>query len=183
MKPVLMIHEVKETLFDLPLEDYILTFDDALYSQYYYWPNIKNINTDKYFFVSSNIYCKEGQQNLDFPTCEQAHAKARTGNFEDYMTIEQLKELALDPSVTIGGHGHDHIDLSEIHGLQKKIDVIISDTESMMYWFKLNLGYYPHAFCFPYNNDVDKVYTSILKKRGFTELFGGGRNNPVTLRR
>ena len=34
MKPVLMLHEFKEEFLDLPLENYILTFDDGLYTQY-----------------------------------------------------------------------------------------------------------------------------------------------------
>lgn len=183
MKPVLMIHEVDEKLFDFPLEDYTLTFDDGLYSQYYYWPQIKNINTEKYFFISSNIYCRDQKQSLDFPECQIAHKKARQGNFEDYMTVEQLKELNEDPQVTIGGHGHEHIDLSAITGLSNKIDVIIKDTDAMIAWFVATLGFYPHAFCFPYNNNVDAVYTALLKKKGFTEFFGGERNNPGTLAR
>ena len=69
MKPVLMIHEITEKLFDLNLEDYTLTFDDGLYSQYYHYDKFKSINTDKIFFISSNILC-EGIQSTEFPAVD-----------------------------------------------------------------------------------------------------------------
>ena len=37
MKPILMIHEFKEDFLNLNLEDYILTFDDGLYTQYLFF--------------------------------------------------------------------------------------------------------------------------------------------------
>jgi peptidoglycan/xylan/chitin deacetylase (PgdA/CDA1 family) len=175
MKPVLMIHEVGEALFDLPLEDYILTFDDGLYSQYHYWPKIKQLNTTKYFFISSDIYCRTQAQSLDFPTCVEAHVKARQGNYEDYMTVDQILELGQDPQVIIGGHGHKHVDLSKVNGLQNRINIIVEDTDQMIYWFQKNLKFFPYSFCFPYNNNADQVYTAVLKQRGFTDFFGQDR--------
>ena len=41
MKPVLMIHEFKKEFLDLPLKDYILTFDDGLYTVYKFFNKIK----------------------------------------------------------------------------------------------------------------------------------------------
>ena len=53
MKPVLMIHEVDESIFNKPLEDFVLTFDDGLYSQYKFIEAIDAIDTDKIFFIST----------------------------------------------------------------------------------------------------------------------------------
>ena len=80
MKPILMIHEFKEEFFDLPLEEYILTFDDGLYTQYVFLEELKNIKTKKYFFISSDIVCPENiEQNDEYITCNEAHKKAFNG--------------------------------------------------------------------------------------------------------
>jgi hypothetical protein len=180
MKPVLMIHEMSESILALPLKNYVLTFDDALYSQYYYWPQLRDIPTQKYFFVSSDILCLNGVQNQEFPSCTAAHAKAATGNYEDYMTLSQLKELAQDPRVTIGGHGHVHKDLRKTQGLQNRITFMLEDTERMLNWFDTNLQFRPTAFCYPYNNDVDQLYTAVLQRAGFKQFFGRERT-PVEM--
>ena len=169
-----MIHAVNEALLGLSLEDFILTFDDGLFSQFYYWPEIQKLNTEKYFFISSGII-SSGQQNLNFPSSSEAHEKARQGNFEDFMTVEQIKTLMSDPQVTIGGHGHAHINLSNVLSLKEKIDIIKDDTEKMFAWFENNLNFKPTTFCFPYNNSERDVYTAILKSYGVTNFFGQER--------
>ena len=58
-KPVLMIHEFSEFMLSLPLEDYILTFDDGLYTQYIHFDKIRELNTDKIFFISTGIVAHE----------------------------------------------------------------------------------------------------------------------------
>ena len=180
MKPVLMIHEVEEWLFELPLEDYILTFDDGLYSQYYYYNKLQHINTEKIFFISSNIICN-GTQSLDFPVCAEAHKKAFAGNTEDYMTIEQIKELMQDPVVSIGGHSHAHTRLGNYTKLIEKMQQLKDDTELMMEWFTTNLGVSPIKFCFPYNDDYQGMYTAVLTRYGFTDFYGRERISAETL--
>jgi hypothetical protein len=174
MKPVLMIHEVNASMFSLPLENYVLTFDDGLYSQFYYFDRFKSIPTRKIFFISSNIIC-DGVQSLDFPTCAKAHQKAFAGNKEDYMTVPQIQELMSDPLVSIGGHGHSHTRLSYYSKLTEKIAYIKKDTEEMLSWFKKTLGCKPIDFCFPYNDDFDGVYGGILKHYGFVNFYGRER--------
>jgi hypothetical protein len=174
MKPVLMIHEVNDNIFKLPLENYILTFDDGLYSQYYHFDKIKNINTEKIFFISSETIC-HGQQSKQFPSCEIAHKKAFDGNYEDYMSIQQIKELMKDPQVTIGGHSHSHTNLNSIYDLINKIEYIKEDTKLMIEWFKNHLQFTPTIFCYPYNNDLNQIYKGILKTLGFTKFYGNER--------
>ena len=179
-KKVLMIHEVTEKLFNLPLENYILTFDDGLYSQYYHFKHFESIDTEKIFFVSSNIIC-DGNQSNNFLTCSESHKKAFLGNKEDYMTLEQVKELMSKPNVSIGGHSHDHKNLTNFVSLYEKITYIENDTKSMIEWFKINLNLKPTKFCFPYNNDYNGLYKSLLKKYGFTDFYGSERTPIETL--
>jgi hypothetical protein len=179
-KPVLMIHEVRETMFSLPLDQYILTFDDGLYSQYYYFDKFKSIPTEKIYFISSNIICT-GTQSMEFPMCQEAHKKAFAGNTEDYMTLDQIKELMQDPFVSIGGHSHSHKRLDNYSKIVERIQHIKSDTEAMIEWFEENLGFIPKQFCYPYNNDCQGVYSGILKHYGFTDLYGRERIPVETL--
>ena len=174
MKPVLMIHEFKEEFLDLPLENYILTFDDGLFSQYYYYQKFKDIPTQKIFFISSGIICS-GSQNMGFPPCHVAHEKAFSGNFEDYMTLEQIKELMKDPLVTIGAHSHAHKNLNDFGKVTHRAMHVIEDTKTMMIWFKENLNFKPTAFCYPYNNDNNGLYDPVLRSVGFTDFYGKER--------
>jgi len=174
MKPVLMIHEFKEKFLKLPLENYVLTFDDGLYSQYYYYPQFKDIPTEKIFFISSGIICN-GHQSIEFPTCERAHEKAFSDNKEDYMTLEQIKELMKDPFVTIGAHGHSHKNLEDFGKVTHRAMHVIDDTKLMIQWFKENLNFVPTVFCFPHNNDIDGMYQPVLRAAGFTDFYGKER--------
>jgi hypothetical protein len=174
MKPVLMIHEIKEFFFDLPLENYILTFDDGLFSQYHYYPRFKEIPTEKIYFISSGIIC-DCAQSYEFPACHVAHEKAFAGNKEDYMTLEQIKELMKDPLVTIGAHSHSHKCLKDFNKVTHRAMYMIDDTKTMMNWFKENLKFKPTKFCFPYNDDVNELYMPILRMAGITDFYGKER--------
>jgi len=52
---VLMIHDLKKEYFDLPLENYRLTFDDGLYSQYYYYPLLRGHSETLTFFITTSL--------------------------------------------------------------------------------------------------------------------------------
>ena len=173
-KPVLMIHEIEEKMFSLPLENYILTFDDGLYSQYYYWPQFQKINTEKIYFISSGCIAN-GEQSTNFISCKSAHQKAFAGNFEDYMSITQIKELANDPLVTIGCHGHSHFNLSEMPRLIDKINYLHKDSKKMIEWFEINFEKIPKIFCYPHNDDLKGIYRAMLSQLGFTTFYGKER--------
>jgi hypothetical protein len=173
-KPVLMIHEITDSLFERNLEDYVLTFDDGLYSHFYHFDKFADVNTEKIYFISSSIVCNT-TQSTEFPTSITAHEKAFTGNYEDFMTVEQIKYLAKQPNVTIGGHGHSHKDLNLFDKITDRIKFVMEDTRSMMAWFSFHMGSRPTAFCFPYNNDMDGLYKGILTTYGFTEFYGKER--------
>lgn len=182
MNTALMIHECRPEFLKLPLEQYLLTFDDGLYSQFVFYQEIRHLNTPKIFFISSGIVC-DGPQSLEFPTCRVAHEKAFAGNKEDYMTLEQIRILAEDPLVTIGAHSHSHTRLSNFSTLAEKARYIKDDTEQMLSWFEKNLGLQPTSFCFPYNENLDGLYTGLLKKYGFKTFYGNERIPIETLLR
>jgi peptidoglycan/xylan/chitin deacetylase (PgdA/CDA1 family) len=175
-KPILMIHEVFDEIFNLDLEKYILTFDDALYSQFYYYPQISKIKTKKIFFVSTNIISNV-KQSKNFLSCVESHKKAFNGNKEDYMNIDQIKFLMYENDVEIGAHSHNHKTLSQFKTLNEKVEHIKKDTELMINWFDQNLNYVPKKFCFPYNDDLNGFYKLLLKKYGFQDFYGKERLN------
>lgn len=173
-KPTLAIHEINENILKLTLDQYILTFDDGLYSQYYYFSHFQKIPTEKVYFISSGIVCNI-LQSSGFPKCSVAHKKAFSGNMEDYMTIDQIKTLMEDPLVTIGGHSHSHTRLNKFPRLVDKIHHIKEDTEKMLEWFHKHLNLRPTSFCFPYNEDLNGMYPALLKQYGFTDFYGRER--------
>ena len=173
-KPALSIHEIDKSVFELPLHKYTLTFDDGLYSQYYYFSNFQKIPTEKVYFISSGIIATTTQSSR-FPKCDVAHRKAFSGNTEDYMTVEQIKMLMKDPLVTIGGHSHSHTRLDNFSRLVDKIYHIKKDTEIMLEWFDKHLNFLPTSFCFPYNEDLNGMYGALLKQYGFTNFYGRER--------
>lgn len=173
-KPILMIHDMREEFFNLPLSDYILTFDDGLFSQWFYLDQLNDIDTDKYFFISTK-FISSGKQSLEFPCSVTAHQKARSGNCEDFMTVEQIRQIHHTRRCYIGGHGHTHVRLRELPRLTDKIKCIAEDTKQMLSVFDSLIGIRPTTFCFPYNDDIDGMYPAIVRKFGISTFFGRER--------
>ena len=172
MKPILMIHEFKEDFLNLNLEDYILTFDDGLYTQYLFLEDILKIKTEKYFFISSGIVCEEDKkQDNTFITCYNAHKKAFKNNFTNYMKWSQINEINQTENCFIGCHSHFH--MRKTAGC---VECIILDNHNMIKEFNKNLKNLPDSFCFPYNYETP-LYKEILIKKGFTNFFGKERIN------
>lgn len=167
MKPVLMIHEVTDWMFDLPLDEYTLTFDDGLYTQYKHFDKIKNIDTDKIFFISTGIVATNRTVQSDrFIQCHEAHGKLfENGDLSHYMNWSQIQEISAEPRCEIGAHSHMHIRHTGLN--------VIHDTRMMMKYFEDN-NLTPISFCFPYN-DENEVYRCLLKQYGFTKFYGQGR--------
>lgn len=165
---------MREEFLTLPLQDYILTFDDGLYSQWCFLDELSAIDTPKYFFISTK-YISGGVQSLNFPCSEHAHEKARCGIYEDFMTVDQIKQVICTPGCEVGGHGHAHIRLRDIPKLTDKMRILMDDTKQMKEEFLSRFGFTPSTFCFPYNDSVDGLYPGILRRMGFTTFFGSER--------
>lgn len=182
MKPVLMIHDATEDMFELPLANYTLTFDDGLFSQWVYLDEFLKIPTDKIFFVSTKFVCT-GSQSTNFPKSSIAHDKAREGVLEDFMTVDQLTHIQSQPMCQIGCHGHAHVHLRSINRMVDRIAAIKHDTERMIETFSSWWNEVPPKFCFPYNENLGGLYTGLLRTYGFTEFYGRERIPIETLLR
>jgi peptidoglycan/xylan/chitin deacetylase (PgdA/CDA1 family) len=157
-KPVLMIHAITNDVLSLPLVDYTLTFDDGTSDHYTYFLEFKKIDTQKIYFIIADRVGTAG-----------------------YLTVDEIKEMMKDPQVTIGAHSFNHTDLESLPKLFDRVFHIQKDTKLMIEWFKTNLDFEPTAFCFPYNNNLKSMYDAIVKKYGFTELYGRERIPVETL--
>lgn len=173
-KKVLMIHEMREWMFNLPLENFELTFDDGLFSQYYYLDRLKQIPTKKTFFISTDIVCPEDETQLaDFPTCVEAHDKYFQNNERrHYMKWSQIKEIYNTENCFIGGHSHFHKRVAS-SPLSILFQHLSSDTELMIKEFSQR-DIKITKFCYPYNQTY-LLYEEILKKNGITDFFGNER--------
>lgn len=182
-KQILMIHEIKEKYFSLYLENYILTFDDALYSVYYYKDIIKNLNTQKIIFIPTGRILKERKEEPKFDDCYKANILWT--NYRDnsnYMTIDEIKDL-LKLGFEIGGHSHFHEkwerDLFKKIGYKSSLILkgqkfINKDTDLMIKWFMDNIGYVPDKYAFPFNEEND-ILINYLENKGFKYFYGKGR--------
>lgn len=163
-KPILMIHQFEEKYLDLPLEDYILTFDDGLYTQYLFLNELIKIDTTKIFNISTRVVC-DSYQSKEFIKASYARKKANNYNYVNYMTWDQIREINKHENCFIGGHGHAHSDIRDIKGFVSLVNFINSDTSTMLSTFKSKLNYRPDIFCFPYNReDYNQFYRRLLEK-------------------
>jgi len=166
-----MIHEITQKVLETNISYFdILTFDDGLYTQYLNYKHFLKFNKPMYFFISTNIICpKDKKQSDEVIYCGDAHKKAFNGNFENYMTWEQIKEIYNTPGCFIGGHTHTHPRI-KVKGLVNQYNICKIEVANMLQTFKEN-NININSFCFPYNEDFI-TYRGLLK--GF-DFFGKER--------
>ena len=161
---VVMIHEITPRVLKVDLSKYdIITFDDGLYTQYLHHKHFAKFNKPMYYFISTNIICPETITQKKSPIyCGEAHEEAFKGNFENYMTWTQIKELS--SLYNIGGHSHNH---PRIQGKSLSIQYAVCNfevTEMLKKFKEHNIKI--DSFCFPYNEDII-FYRSLLKEFKF----------------
>lgn len=173
MKPVLMVHEVDERLFDLPLEQYVLTFDDGLFTQYKFIDQLQEIPTTKIFYITTGTICEHSSyQSQKYITCTDAHNKYfQSGVTEDYMTWKQIRYISSLDGCYIGAHSHNHKNYMHY---ELPISHMIDDVRVMKQTFIDNLGYIPEEFCFPYNY-IPEVYDRYIQLKGFKTTYSINR--------
>ena len=112
----LMIHDIRKEYFDLNLDQYRLTFDDGLFSQYYYYPLYKNHPERLTYFIATSfirpgkardMYAVEYIPNYLKPK-KYMYRTFVEGNFDHFMTIEELQAISSRTNVRIGVHSHFH---------------------------------------------------------------------------
>jgi len=122
----------------------LLTIDDAFLSFYEKaWPILKNEKIPFILFVSTR---EVGKYN--------------------YMTWEQINEIAKEDFVHIGNHSHSHeylIDMSP--------DQIIDDIKKSILILKSKVGYNSNFFSYPFG-EYSLGFKKIIKELGFHYAFG-----------
>jgi peptidoglycan/xylan/chitin deacetylase (PgdA/CDA1 family) len=156
-KPALMIHQIDQHLFQLPLERFLLTFDDGTEDHWHFFSDFLAIATRKIYFITCSWVGRPG-----------------------FVTVDQLRTMMTHPDVEIGAHSFDHADLNN-STLQEKILHLEQDTQRTCDWFQTNLGFQPKTFAYPNNHAQYGVYTKILQQWGFNEFYGNERIDPEWL--
>ncbi len=130
----------------LPDHAVAITIDDAALSVYQEaWPRLKAAGLPVTIFVST--------QPLDL-------------GLPSYMSWDQLREIAADPLVTIGNHGHSHAHMAWL-GAAAQRDEIDKATAR----FQAELGATPEIFAYPYGEASLALRQTVIDA-GFTAALG-----------
>jgi peptidoglycan/xylan/chitin deacetylase (PgdA/CDA1 family) len=120
---LLMLHDLRREHFDLPLERYRLTFDDGLFSHYYYHPLLATHSRPLTFFITT-AFIRQGaarpvfaERYLEAQDAAAYMRRALVGSdFSCFMTVEEVQYLAAQPNVRIGAHSHfNDVILTDVH--------------------------------------------------------------------
>ena len=162
-----------EEMFNLPLEDYILTFDDGLVTPLNFIDKLIALDTPKIFFISTGIVCPEEDQDTSFIRCRDAHEKAFNNDYSNYMTWSQIKMINTFRNFYIGGHSHTHPKLWNIKSIRDRYNTIKSEVSNMKNSFtQHNINTDMYCYCYNYRDDILK---GVLEKEGFVSFFGDER--------
>jgi len=124
----LMIHDIRKEYFDLSLDRYRLTFDDGLFSQYYYFPLLKNQPGKLTYFITTS-FIKPGKTRSMFSGEYISYLKSKKysyrtfieSKFDHFMTLEEVQKLSDQSNVRIGVHSHFHdVILTRTHPRKRK---------------------------------------------------------------
>lgn len=123
-----MIHNIKKEFFNLDLANYQLTFDDGLYSQYYYFSLFEPNHTPRIFFIITGLI-QQGKARKVFDGKYLPHLKSRKymheafveKKFDQFLRLGELEIIADQKDVIIGAHSHFHDIIFTEHPLKKKL--------------------------------------------------------------
>ncbi|MEJ5359878.1 MAG: polysaccharide deacetylase family protein [Desulfobacterales bacterium] len=111
----LVIHDLRPEYFALPLDGWALTFDDGLFSHYYYLPLLQRFPGPLLFFLPTSLI-GEGPARERFDgrflpyrsPAEYARDAFLRGKREAFLTVEEARFLARQEGVRLGAHSHFH---------------------------------------------------------------------------
>ncbi len=111
----LMIHNVRKEFFQLDLAPYRLSFDDGLFSQYYYLPLFERMENPRLYLIATG-FIGQGKRRARFDGRHLPFVKSRRymyraiveKNFDQFMNLDELKAVADGENVVIGVHSHFH---------------------------------------------------------------------------
>ena len=125
---ILTIHDVRKAYFDLELNAYRLTFDDGLFSQFYYFQFFKD-HPEKLTYLITTSLIKPGRVRPVFSgrylpyrkSKKYMYRKVVEGRYDHFMNLAELQTLSSHPNVEIGAHSHFHdVILTRTHPHKRK---------------------------------------------------------------
>lgn len=168
---ILELHEIKKEFLNKNLYDKfdIITFDDGLYSQFYYKDFFISLNKPLIWFISSGII--NDTNTFTFKTCLQAHNDFFVnGDSSAYMSINQIELLSNYGE--IGWHMHFHPCLQKFSNI-RQMQIILDEMKLGLPFIK---KFNCKKFCFPYNYKNNFLLYN-LKKHNFNQFFANERIN------
>jgi hypothetical protein len=109
------MHDIRKEYFDLNLNAYQLSFDDGLFSQFYYFQFFENHPEKLTYFITTSMIrpgaARPGFSGRYLPYLKSKKYMLRTfaeGRFDHFMNIEELQEISRHKNVAIGAHSHFH---------------------------------------------------------------------------
>lgn len=124
----LAIHNIRKEFFDLDLSAYELTFDDGLYSHYYYASLFQKIKSPRTYFITTG-FIRPGKARKVFDGDYLPYVKSKKymyrafieKNPDQFMTLDEVKALAQQEGAIIGAHSHYHDVILTNHPLKKPL--------------------------------------------------------------
>lgn len=137
--PLRIITDALKNGRKLPPRTIAITIDDGYLSIYEQaWPRFKAANIPFTLFIST---ASVNDQN------------------ESSMTWDQIRELASDPLVDIGHHGHTHAHMTGMSTERALADIELADEI-----FRQELGYVPDIFAYPYGEYSIELTAALAPK-------------------
>ncbi|MBT5072912.1 MAG: polysaccharide deacetylase family protein [Kordiimonadaceae bacterium] len=137
--PLRTITEALKNEKKLPPRTIAITIDDGYLSIYQQaWPRFKAANIPFTLFISTASV--NDQNKLS-------------------MTWDQIRELASDPLVDIGHHGHVHGHMTQMSTPDALADIELADET-----YRRELGYVPDIFAYPYGEYSDELAETLAPK-------------------
>lgn len=124
----LVIHDIREEYFNVELNRYRLTFDDGLFSQYYYFPLFKNHPEKLTYFITTS-FIKPGEARRMYAGTPISYLKSKKymyrafteGKFDHFMNVEEIQIVSQQQNVRVGVHSHFHdVIITRQHPRKKK---------------------------------------------------------------
>ncbi len=130
----------------LPDRSVVLTIDDAYASVFHEaWPRLKAANLPFTLFVSSDVLDR---------------------NYPDFMTWDQVRQLAAHPNVTIGLHGSKHG-----HMIEAAPAANLAKIKKAAQRLREELGFAASFFAYPYG-EYSSELVEVARNAGFEAALG-----------
>jgi peptidoglycan/xylan/chitin deacetylase (PgdA/CDA1 family) len=101
-----------------------------------------------------------------YPYTLFVYTQAMEAHYPDFMTWDELHELAERPGVEIGNHGHHHAHLIQHHGKILPPEQLRHDIATAQKLIEERLGVHPAYYAFPYGEYTDEAQ-EVVRDAGY----------------